>query len=54
MVSWESIAHPLSNNRIKLGFVLGIAGILLTYFISTSIKSNDPIYNNTGLDINRT
>ena len=46
--------NPLSSGRVKLGLGLGIIGILLYSFISISLKSDDPIYNFTQMDKNRT
>ena len=37
--------NPLGSMRVKIGIAIGIIGILSSYFISTSIKSNDPIFN---------
>ncbi|SVE51793.1 uncharacterized protein METZ01_LOCUS504647, partial [marine metagenome] len=46
--------NPLSSGRVKLGLCVGIIGILLYSFISISLKSDDPIYNFTRMDKNRT
>ncbi|MCH7763651.1 MAG: CPBP family intramembrane metalloprotease [Candidatus Marinimicrobia bacterium] len=44
---------PLSIGRVKLGIVLGFVGILIFYLVSTFEKFNEPIYNFTWLDKNR-
>ena len=46
--------NPLNSSRIKIGIGIGICGILLMYSISSFGKSNDPIYNFSRLDKNRT
>ena len=45
--------NPIGSMRVKFGIAIGIIGILSSYFISTSIKSNDPIFNFSRMDKNR-
>lgn len=45
---------PLSTARVRLGLLLGLGGMLLFYFISTSEKFDEPISNFSRLDKNRT